>query len=652
MNSSTHIVVKSIMRKFQVVKSSLERDSQPTHKEKKQLGNEKRLGSRVPHAPVMTQIKAIGQGAACAIMFTLSWGLTTPARAAERLTLRLGPFEQSVAISELESFAKTGELPPALKPYGTVLTPQVRQLLNKHLQVDPNMAEKFINDLLRSSEGARLLEKIAEALPNSSKKDLQAALFLAARQANGLSVLSFLRSYPTENVTVDASSLITIALQLNTSYWQSVAIGPVLEKELAVSDLATFRPSLEPDRPNRQFVQEDTVVLRDETRKRTIPVDLYFSANTQGPLIVFSHGFASDRRFLIYLARHLASYGFTVASLEHPGSNFNWINGVSIGNNLGDLLPGTELIERPKDVSFMLDELAHINERESFLKGKLNTQQVTVLGHSLGGYTALALAGGELNLKDLRQYCKNRSPIGRSPADWMQCAATDLPGNKLQLQDRRVAQVIALNPLTGRLFGNNGLSGVTVPTLVLTGTEDAITPSLDHQLRTYNQLGGTKYLLSAIGGTHLSVTDINNLNTSITRSTLVKENIGKEVEPLRQLVRGVSLAFVKQLTPEAQLYQPFLSPAYAQSLSTPTMSLRFSKELPPTMARWFQVMSVGNQKVAISFPKVNDSLISAIRSFFSPSNKVLTRANKSRVLQPEIVTDVLDKEEQSSANIG
>jgi predicted dienelactone hydrolase len=635
-----------------VVKSSLGGDSQSTYKEKKQWVYGKRLRSRVSHSPVMTQIKAIGQGVACAMVFTLSWGLTTPAKAAQRLTIRLGPLEQSVEISELESFAKTGEFPPTLKPYSAVLTPQVRQLLNKHLQVDPNMADKFVNDLLSSSEGLRLLEKIAEALPNSSKKDLQAALFLAARQANGLSVLSFLRAYPTDTVTVDASSVIAIALQLNTSYWQSVAIGPILEKELAVSDLATFRPSLKPDDPGSQFVQEDTVVLRDEQRQRTIPVDLYFAANTQGPLIVFSHGFGSDRRFLSYLARHLASYGFTVASLEHPGSNFTWINGVSLGDSPGNILPGSELIDRPKDVSFMLDELAKLNERESLFRGKLNTQQVTVLGHSLGGYTALALAGGELNLKDLRPYCKNRSPIGRSPADWMQCAATDLPGNKLQLQDRRVAQVIALNPLTGRLFGNNGLSNISVPTLVLTGTEDAITPALDHQLKTFSQLGGSKYLVSAIGATHLSVTDINNLNTSLARSTLVKENIGKEAEPLRQLIRGVSLAFVKQLTPESQLYQPFLTPAYAQSLSTPSIALRFSKDLPPTMARWFQVMSVGNQQVAISLPKVNDSLISAIRSLFSPSNKVLTRANPGKVRQPEVLTDVFEKEEQSSANIG
>ena len=597
------------------------------------------------------QIKAIRQGAMCTLLVSLCWGIAAPTRAAERLTLRLGPFERSVAIDDLENFAQTGELSSALKPYGLVLTPQVQQLLTRHLQIDPNMTEKFINDLLRSADGARLLEKIGLALPNSSVEQLQAALSLAARQANGLSVIGFLRAYPQDSVTVDASSAIAIALQLNTSYWQSQAVGPLLEQELNVTDATPFRSNLDAAAPGPQFVQEDTVVLRDEQRQRTIPVDLYWANNTSGPLVVFSHGFGSDRKFLTYLARHLASYGFTVASVEHPGSNFTWLSGVSLGGNPENLLPASEFIDRPKDISFVLDQFAELNQEEGSLQGKLNTQQVTIVGHSLGGYTALALAGGEVNLDDLRQFCKNRSPIGRSPADWLQCAATDLPGSRINLRDRRVVQVIALNPMTGRLFGNNGLTKVSVPTLFLTGTEDAIAPSLDHQLRAFSQLTGSKYLLSAIGGTHLSVTDRANLNDALARSTLVKEHIGKEADPLRQVLRGVSLAFIKQLTPEAKTYQPFLTPTYAQSLSTSTMSLRFSTELPATMATWFQVLAVGNQQIAIRLPEVNNWLISTIKSYFSSSTKMLTRADCCTGQLNQVFTDLLNNYDQHKTGI-
>lgn len=603
------------------------------------------------------QLKSIAQKALCAVFISLSWGIAEPAFAAERLTLRLGPFEQSVAVDDLEKFAQTGDLPANLKRYNAVLTPQVRQVLLKHLQIDPNMAEKFINDLLRSADGGRLLGRIAQVLPNSSVEQLQAALFLAARQANGLSVLSFLRAYPEENVTVDASSALGMALEFNTSYWQSLAVSPILKQELKVADATAFHASFEPDSPGPHYVQEQTLILQDQKRDRTIPVDIYWADKTEGPLIVLSHGFGSDRKFLIYLARHLASYGFTVASLEHPGSNFSWLNGASIGGNLDDLLPGSEFIDRPKDVTFMLDQLTIINQQDGALAGKLNTEQVSVIGHSLGGYTALALAGGELNLKELRQYCKNNSPIGRSPADWFQCAAADLPGDKVQMRDPRVAQVIALNAVTGHLFGKNGLSQVTIPALILTGTEDAITPSLDHHLRAFAQLGGRKYLVAAIGGTHLSVTDRANLNAALARSTLVKEHIGKEADALRQLIRGVSLAFVKQLTPEAKIYQPFLTPAYAQSLSTPSMELRLGKELPSTMATWFQVLAIGNQHIAIRLPQMNDVSLSAMRSFsaiksfFFPSTKVLTKADFYSGQLNQVFTDVLNNYRRGSSDI-
>jgi predicted dienelactone hydrolase len=613
--------------------------------------NTKRVGSG-------RYIQRIGQSSLFTLCLTLSCAIASPTRAAERLTLRLGPFEQSVTIADLEEFAKTGELSPALKPYGAVLTPQVRQILTKHMQIDPNMTEKFLNDLLRSSDGARLLEKIGLALPESRVDQLKAALFLAARQANGLSVLGFLRAYPEENVTIDASEALSIALQFNASYWQSLAIGPMLEKELSTSDDATFRPSFDPSEPGAYYVREDTLVLRDRQRQRTIPVDLYWARETTGPLVILSHGFGSDRNFLTYIARHLASYGFTVASIEHPGSNFSWLSGISLGGNPGDLLAASEFLDRPKDVSFVLDRLAKLDGEDGPLQGKLNTQQVTVIGHSLGGYTALALAGGELNLKELKQFCKNRSPIGRSPADWFQCAAADLKGDRIELRDRRVVQVMALNPMTGRLFGNRGLTSVSVPTLILTSTEDAIAPSLDHQLRSFSQLSGPKYLLSAIGGTHLSITDRANLNEALARSTLVKEHIGKEADPLRQLLRGVSLAFVKQLTPEAQRYQPFLSAAYAQSLSTPTMALRFSKELPPTMATWFQVLAVGNQQVAIRLPRLNEfslsASLSAIKSFFFPSTKVVTRVSRvdgyAGHLNP-VVTDPINNYENPKSGL-
>ncbi|NEP58180.1 MAG: alpha/beta hydrolase [Symploca sp. SIO2G7] len=540
-----------------------------------------------------------------------------PASAAERLTLRLGPLERSVALADIEQFAQTGELSPALKPYSKLLTPQLQQALTRQLQINPNLIEKFINNLLNSADSPQILEQIGSALPDSSLGELNQALSVAIREKEGLSVLGFLRAYPQEDFTINASAAVAIALQLNASRLQGKAIGPILEQKLNIEDQGKFVSKIDPTAPGVQYVREKTLKLQDRRRERTIKVNLYWARKSDGPLVVFSHGYGSDRRFLTYLAHHLASHGITVASVEHPNSNYTWIDRSSVGEQLGDILPASEFIDRPQDVSFVLNKLTRLNRSSGPLKGKFNTQQVSVIGHSLGGYTALVLAGGKLDLEALRQFCKNRSPFLQSPADWFQCAAATLPDSKVELRDKRVVQVIAFNTVTGHLFGKDGLAQVTAPTLIFTGTEDFITPSLNHQLRAFAQLSSSKYLVSAIGGTHLSVTDQGNLNDALARSTLVKEQIGKEAEPLRQLARGVSLAFIQQLTPEAQIYQPFLTPAYVQSLSNSTISLRLHTELPTTLNAWLEISPVGNQPV--SLPEAQNFSWNKIKSYLSNS---------------------------------
>lgn len=527
------------------------------------------------------------QGLVCSITLAYGWGgMSSTAIAAERVTLRLGPFEQQVAVTDLEQFAKTGEVPRSLRFFAPVLNSQVREFLNRQLQVDPNVADKVVSQVLRSPTGKSVIDSVSAALPNTTVDQLQATVSIAARQFNGLSAISLLRAYPEENIVVDASAVVALALQFNPTYWQSQAIGPLLERELAPVTSHVPLPQFNPARRGWQAVQQQTLFLTDRQRYRTIPVDLYVSANPQGPLVVISHGFGSDRRFFASTAEHLASYGFTVAALEHPGSSIKRLGSVSAANDPNEIIPAQEFIHRPQDVTFVLNRLARYNQQPGWLQGKLNTQQVTMIGHSLGGYTALALAGAEVDLDAVRQSCRGISALGQAPADWLQCAAADLPERRLNLSDRRVVQVVALNPLVGNLFGKTGLTEVTVPVLMLAGTEDAVTPVLNHQLRPFNQLQGQKYLITAIGGTHLSIGDLGNLGRAASVRTLVKERWGDETIPLRQLATGTMLAFIKQLTPEAQTYAPFLTPAYAQSLSTAQLPLRFNTELPTTLDPW------------------------------------------------------------------
>lgn len=535
------------------------------------------------------------KGLLCGLTFACCTSLgINSASAAQTVTIRFGPFEQLVKIADLEEFANTGKLPSSLQAFSSILPAQTRRILQQRLEIDPSAADNFTEELQKTSLGRQLITSLTAALPGSSIESVQGAIQLALRQFNGLSLVGFLRAYPQQNVTLDATKAVSLAVEFNPNRLQSQAFGSLLARELYVSNQTdtdrTFK-NFNPATIGKQPIEYQTITLRDTKRNRTIPVDIYLSGVKQSiqPLVVISHGFGANRRYLAYLARHLASYGISVAAIEHPDSKMTAIERATNAPDLKKLLSPTEFIDRPKDISFLLDELAKLNNQPGRFQGKLNTQQVSVIGHSLGGYTALAVAGGEINIQQLRSFCNKSLNIANAPGDWLECAAASLPENKIQLGDERVKSAIALNPLAGKIFGDKGLSEINKPVLILTGTEDALTPALRHQIQPFNQLGAQKYLLTAIGGTHLSISDGASPVNSAT--AIVKERRGIQAKPLRELLQGVSVAFVKQLTPEAKTYQPFLTSAYAQSFSTPQIKLRLNSELPANIKPWLDLTS-------------------------------------------------------------
>jgi predicted dienelactone hydrolase len=531
--------------------------------------------------------------------------LVPPAIAAERLTMRLGPLEQTVSVTELQHFAATGEVPDSLWLYAPFLTANVQAALSSELQIDRPVGQKIIDDLLYTSSGQRFLNTLQSAIPESDPEQIKTAVRHVAKHPEDMSILGLLQAIPGETVAVDLPSVIALASQFNLPAWQSQMLSSVLEKDLTVKS-GKLKTDFNPAAKGDYLYHKTPMVVRDYGRDRLIPFDVYWADRAESaPLVVLSHGFGADRRFLGYLAQHLASHGITVVAIEHSGSNVSWLINDSPLEQLGldatSLLPANEFIDRPKDVSVVLDRLEQLNQVSTTLQGKLNTGQVTIIGHSLGGYTALALAGAPLSLNHLREFCKDPNPVALSPADLLQCNAADLKNPPTDLRDRRIAQTIILNPIIGRLFDANSLAQVQIPTLMLASTNDAITPAVSQQFIPFTQLKTPqKYLLTAIGATHLSVGDPNNLNHAVTQSFFVQERSQAETESLRFLLEGVSLSFVKQLTPERDRYRPYLSAAYVQSFSSPQIKLRFNSELPPNLTNWLKVTALPVEQLVAS----------------------------------------------------
>ena len=131
-----------------------------------------------------------------------------PVLSADRVRIRMGSFEQSFAVEDLERFAETGEISSDLKPFALVLNADVRRVLKDRLELDPERANKLIDDLLKSPNGDRLVKAVDLAFPGTNIELVRAAMMLAAQQANGVGVLSVVRALPVETLNVDLSALI------------------------------------------------------------------------------------------------------------------------------------------------------------------------------------------------------------------------------------------------------------------------------------------------------------------------------------------------------------------------------------------------------------------------------------------------------------
>ncbi|MDH5228569.1 MAG: hypothetical protein OEY38_00705 [Gammaproteobacteria bacterium] len=108
------------------------------------------------------------------------------------------------------------------------------------------------------------------------------------------------------------------------------------------------------------------------------------------PLIVISHGTGGSHLLYRSIALYLSKKGYVAAQIEHPGNNRN-------NNELEGTLRNLEY--RPKHISLTLDAIRHHKP----FKSQVQTNNVAIIGQSIGGYTALAISGGIAWSKDAQK---------------------------------------------------------------------------------------------------------------------------------------------------------------------------------------------------------------------------------------------------------
>lgn len=162
------------------------------------------------------------------------------------------------------------------------------------------------------------------------------------------------------------------------------------------------------------------------------------------PLVIFSHGYASDIGQYDALLDHWASHGYLSVAANHADS------GGTPRAILASLLKGNEglIASRVGDVKLILDHLDDLDRVEAGLAKRIDRQRIAIAGHSFGAFTAQQFIGAE--------------------------TVDPETGSRVSGRDARVRAAVAISP-PGPMFGLiNEQSWLTVdrPMLVTTGTWD------------------------------------------------------------------------------------------------------------------------------------------------------------------------------------
>lgn len=201
------------------------------------------------------------------------------------------------------------------------------------------------------------------------------------------------------------------------------------------------------------------------------------------PVILFSHGYTGCNTQSVFLMMALARAGYLVLAPNHKDA--------TCGSAKGSWYPGKMLSERPqepfRDVSAWNDTTYkdRYDDIESVLNAALqgksfqgvpvDPSRVGIAGHSLGGYTALAVAGAWPTWKD-----------------------------------RRIKAVLALSPHCSPFVAKGDLQHLDVPVMYQGGTIDmGETPVVKRAGGAYDLSSAPRYFVELEGAGHFAWTDLN-----------------------------------------------------------------------------------------------------------------------------------------------
>lgn len=513
----------------------------------------------------------IGTAAAC-----LGLSAGSAASAAETIVFQFGEFSRDVSVPSLVAFTETGAVNEDLRSYLKLLDPPARQSLRTVLKQRVPVTAVMASNFLSTPLGERVLDQLVKVIdqpPAIAGPALSSALILGSGRKGDLRLIDVLQAYPTQTLPVNMAAVLSLTSSLsqqfnlqNRLFPQIASINGAPAQGPDLNSLARGGTTLYSTTPFNFPGRDGTTI----TAVAYLPATA--TAENPAPLVAIAPGLNTNMNALLYVGQQLASHGYAVAALNFPFTSATAIRAAIEGT--GAVPPPNAWYGQPGSVSDLIDQV------EQRWSPRVNTEAVGVLGQSLGGYTATALAGAELDWDYLEKGCSalnDPTKVVLNPAVVWQCDAPGQVVKQRSFRDPRVKAAVAVNPVTNPIFSPASLKAIAAPVLFVSGTNDVFAPPVSQQLIPFTSIEQPGSLLALQhNGTHLSFLE--------GTSKLPEFVIGPDQPLARQELRGMALAFFDRHVRDGASAQPLAAPSASSGVlsgSTPLKLLitpRFSRE--------------------------------------------------------------------------
>ncbi len=205
--------------------------------------------------------------------------------------------------------------------------------------------------------------------------------------------------------------------------------------------------------------------LEEITLRVTVP-----TGATDTPVIVWSHAYGGSRQAYQPLVEHWASWGYATVQLDHSDSYLQQEEPPEDG--CAQQFDFSNWDERAQQVRYVLRRLDTV---ESLVSGSFDGERVAIAGHSMGALTMQLIAG-----------------------------ATPFDGRDFSDPTPVAALLLSAVGTNIGLFDERSHLGVSLPLMVMTGTEDGETDFPWYSRTDPYFIAGSarKYLSILVGGDH------------------------------------------------------------------------------------------------------------------------------------------------------